>query len=170
MRGAGLLRFAALLDSLHVSMDHRVKPGGDEGGRALRQGFSRRRCEERSDEAIQNRAAQLDCFASLAMTRTPHLSPLRGERSEGAKRPRVRGPLRDSERSRLAQTGCGFHREAQPSGEAPSSQPSPRVRGEGADRRCAGREVLRLQLCQLLRGALDGAGEIFRRLRASDDS
>jgi hypothetical protein len=27
-----------------------------------------RHCEERSDEAIQNRVAFLDCFASLAMT------------------------------------------------------------------------------------------------------
>ncbi len=31
--------------------------------------FLRRHCEERSDEAIQNLSAALDCFASLAMTR-----------------------------------------------------------------------------------------------------
>ena len=31
MRGVGLLRFGALLDSLRVSMDHRVEPGGDDG-------------------------------------------------------------------------------------------------------------------------------------------
>ena len=30
----------------------------------------RRHCEERSDEAIQKRRGRLDCFASLAMTRT----------------------------------------------------------------------------------------------------
>jgi hypothetical protein len=39
----------------------------------LRAGFAsqrfRRHCEERSDEAIQNFAAGLDCFASLAMTK-----------------------------------------------------------------------------------------------------
>jgi hypothetical protein len=28
-----------------------------------------RHCEERSDEAIQNGGAALDCFASLAMTK-----------------------------------------------------------------------------------------------------
>jgi hypothetical protein len=32
----------------------------------------RRHCEERSDEAIQNGAAALDCFASLAMTIQRH--------------------------------------------------------------------------------------------------
>jgi hypothetical protein len=31
MRGFGSLRFAALFDSWRVSMDHRVKPGGDDG-------------------------------------------------------------------------------------------------------------------------------------------
>jgi hypothetical protein len=30
MGRAGLLRLTGLFDSLHVSMDHRVKPGGDE--------------------------------------------------------------------------------------------------------------------------------------------
>jgi hypothetical protein len=30
MRRAGLLRLTGLFDSLHVSMDHRVKRGGDE--------------------------------------------------------------------------------------------------------------------------------------------
>jgi hypothetical protein len=31
MRRFRSLRFAALFDSRHLSMDHRVKPGGDEG-------------------------------------------------------------------------------------------------------------------------------------------
>jgi hypothetical protein len=31
MQRAGLLRFTALFDSLRVRMDHRVKPGGDDG-------------------------------------------------------------------------------------------------------------------------------------------
>jgi hypothetical protein len=31
-----------------------------------------RHCEEQSDEAIQNGAAALDCFASLAMTTRAH--------------------------------------------------------------------------------------------------
>jgi hypothetical protein len=31
--------------------------------------FPARHCEERSDEAIQNLAVSLDCYASLAMTR-----------------------------------------------------------------------------------------------------
>jgi len=31
MRGAGSLSFAASCDSLHVGVDHRVKPGGDDG-------------------------------------------------------------------------------------------------------------------------------------------
>jgi hypothetical protein len=30
MRQVGSLRIAALFDSLRVSMDHRIKPGGDE--------------------------------------------------------------------------------------------------------------------------------------------
>src|SRR5262249_7599311 len=30
MRGAGLLRLTAVFDSLHASIDHRVKPGGDD--------------------------------------------------------------------------------------------------------------------------------------------
>jgi hypothetical protein len=30
MRRAGPLRFAVLFDSLEVTMDHRVKPGGDD--------------------------------------------------------------------------------------------------------------------------------------------
>jgi hypothetical protein len=33
-----------------------------------------RHCEERSDEAIQNGGAALDCFASLAMTKPTRLS------------------------------------------------------------------------------------------------
>jgi hypothetical protein len=41
-----------------------AKHGRDKAGNNDRS----RHCEERSDEAIQNREAGLDCFASLAMT------------------------------------------------------------------------------------------------------
>ena len=55
----------------------------------------------------------------------------RQRRGEGAKRRRVRGPLRDSERRGHRSGVADFGREARPSGEAPSPRPSPRVRGEG---------------------------------------
>jgi hypothetical protein len=61
------------------------------------------------------------------------VSPLPAARGEveGAKRPRARGPLSDSERSSCSDGAADFGLEAQSSREAPSPRPSPRARGEG---------------------------------------
>jgi hypothetical protein len=68
----------------------------------------------------------------VARTRFFFTSPRcagRGRRARSA--PRVRGPLRDSVRCRSCNAAADFDREAQAGGDAPSSRPSPRVRGEG---------------------------------------
>jgi hypothetical protein len=82
----------------NLFLEWRCGGGHSSGAEARRENdYLFRHCEERSDEAIQNRAAELDCFASLAMTRglAPHMAaeclnlfPHRGDPSKAGLRPR----------------------------------------------------------------------------------
>jgi hypothetical protein len=74
----------------------------------------------------QNSGAQ----ASRERVRMSTSPRVRGE-GEVAKRPEVRGPRRDSERSGSRRSAADLATRLKPSGEVPSPRPSPRVRGEG---------------------------------------
>jgi len=89
-------------DAMHSRSRRRIRP------RVLSNNNVGRHCEEQSDEAIQNFAVALDCFASLAMTKEkasgtpadavfhdPHTYGARGapRREGGLRRPSASGAL-----------------------------------------------------------------------------
>jgi hypothetical protein len=85
------------------------------------------RCRGGQDSgALERRENDFVCVGE----RDSPLPTARGE-VKGAKRPRVRGPIRDSERSDWRNGVADFGREARPSGNAPSSRPPSRTRREG---------------------------------------
>jgi hypothetical protein len=61
MRGAHLLRLTVLFDSLHVSMDHRVKPGGDD--RENEPACASLRAQRSNPAGLRGK---LDCFVAVA--------------------------------------------------------------------------------------------------------